>query len=144
MLLRLIQCDIRAKRTLVLVTGRRAGDAETLKCLMNDFMDLTFVSVCIYILSGLKMIREGAPVWDAAQTLHELSFLCGDHMQPQLQITHSAHMLDTQTSNHRTEFVSLCFALNGWSSISFKRSGPSYGVIHCACPPPISSTWFLN
>lgn len=38
----------------MLVTGRRAGVVETLKCLMYDGMDLTFVSFVHLHSAGVK------------------------------------------------------------------------------------------
>lgn len=64
----------RGEKATVLVTDRHTGVAETWKCLMNDFMDLTFVFLCICILPGWKMI-SGIPAWNAAQTLQVVSLL---------------------------------------------------------------------
>lgn len=76
------------------------------KCLMNDFIDLTFIFLCICILPGWKMI-SGIPAWNAAQTLEGVSAQLSEekHIQALFEVGHFKSLHTYMTNKSLITFV---------------------------------------
>lgn len=140
----MIQCDTEAKRPPYRwPAGTRC--CRNSKCLMNGFMDLTFVFLCICILPGWKMI-SGIPAWNAAQTLQVVSLPRRSTSSPSFKIQHTR--LTNKTLIALGElfkvgfffffFFNIFYLTNGLQHV-FKKSGSDITQ-----PPCHFSTCVLN